>query len=167
MKSIDQRFDDSNHGFTILELLLALATITIVACVAITLFFKRPAVTLNSAAQLLVEDMLTAKQRALISHSEVTVTFYAEGNGYEARYADGKFLPSPAGRGDFTRDYNFDAVFEGVSFSEVDFGADRSLTFDTRGLTTEDGSVTLSFGDATCGVEMTRAGGVRILPPSK
>ncbi len=152
-------------AFTIVELLIALVIITLVAVVAITVFFKQPAVTLESAMELLVEDMLTAKNRALVSRRKVTVTFYAEGNGYEARYPSGEFLPSPSGRGDFIRDYTFDGVFEGVSFSDVQFGKDRALTFDNSGLTLEDGQVTLSFEGTTRSMEMTRAGGVRVLPP--
>jgi len=150
-------------GFTILELMLAFAIITLVACVAITVFFKQPEVTLLNAIDLLEEDMLTAKNRALLSHSKVVVHFYPEGNGYEARFENGKLLPSPAGRGEFIRDYDYDAVFEGVSFSEIDFGKDHSLTFDKSGLTLEDGSVTLEFRGSTAELEMTRAGGVRKL----
>lgn len=150
----------AKSGFTILELAISLAVITLIACAAITFFFSQPYITLTSAIELLREDMLMAKNRALVTHTKVTVHFYAEGNGYEAQYETGDFLPSPAGRGDFIRDYNFDGVFEGVSFSEVDFGADRSLTFDTNGLTLEDGSVTLSFEGESALLEITRAGGI-------
>ena len=151
----------THHGFTILELSIALAIITLVACVAITVFFGQPAVTLTSAVKLLNQDMLIAKNRALLNRSNVTVHFYPAGNGYEARYEDGEFLPSPSGRGDFIRDYEIDGVFEGVSLSAVDFGEDRSLSFDTSGLSLEDGSVTLSYEGASSTVEITRAGGVR------
>lgn len=142
-------------------------SITILACVAITSFFKRPDITLSNAVELLMEDMLIAKQRALITHSQVTVTFFSEGNGYEARDKVGRLLESPSGHGPFVRDYDYDAVFEGVSVVEVDFGEDRSLTFDRNGLTIEDGSVMLEFGGETRVIEMTREGGVRLRPHAK
>ena len=73
-------------------------------------FFRQPEVTLHSAVELLLEDMLVAKNRALVMHSEVTVTFFDLGNGYEVRGADGELLPNPVGHGDFVRDYILEVV---------------------------------------------------------
>lgn len=153
----------STRGFTILELLIIMMVITLVACLAITAFFRQPHVTLDNATALLMEDMLMAKNRALILRSEVHVTFFPEGNGYEVRNSDGDLLRHPAAKGEFIRDYEYDGVFEDVRILEVDFGPDRSLTFDRHGLSLEDGRVTLGFHDATRVVELSRKGGVRLV----
>lgn len=151
------------RAITIVEVLILLMTITLIACIAITAFFKRPEVTLDSAVELLMEDMLIAKNRALVTHSPVSVSFYDDGRGYEVRDRSGKLLPSPAGKGEFTRDYDYDAVFEGVSIVHVEFGDDRALTFDRSGMTLEDGYLVVEFRGETRTVEMTREGGVRLL----
>ena len=153
----------SARGFTILELLIIMMVITLVACLAITAFFRQPHITLDNATALLMEDMLMAKNRALILRSEVKVSFYAEGNGYEVRDANGDLLQNPAAKGDFIRDYTYDGVFEDVKILEVDFGPDRSLSIDRHGQAKEDGRVTIGFHDATRIVEVSREGGVRLV----
>ena len=153
---------NGRSAISIVEVLILLMTITLIACLAITTFFKRPEVTLDSAVELLMEDMLIAKNRALVTHSPVSVTFYEDGRGYEVRDKSGRLLPSPAGIGDFIRDYDYDAVFEGVAIAHVEFGDDRSLTFDRSGMTLEDGYVVAEFRGETRTVEMTREGGVRL-----
>ena len=152
----------SRSAFTIAELLIVLMVLTIVACLAITTYFSQPNITLQNACELLVDDMISAKNRAAILRDDVSFTFYEAGNGYEARDASDELLPSPAGRGDFIRDYGFDGVFEGVRVVEVQLGDDRTVVFNRKGHATESGSVTLEFGGERRVVDVSATLGVSI-----
>jgi len=160
--TVPTRNGAARRGFTIVELLIGLMILTLIACLAITAYFGQPRVTLRNACELLVQDLVSAKNRASIRRTSVTFTFHEDGHGYEARDANGRLLASPAGRGDFVRDYDFDGVFEGVRVVDVDFGDDRAVVFDRRGQATEDGAVTLEFEGERRTIEVSSTSGVRV-----
>ena len=82
-------------GFTILELLIALAVIVVVATIAIPAWFGRVDVTLNNAIKLLAQDLRDAQDRAAYGRREVVVDFSDDGDGYVVQDLEGKPLPAP------------------------------------------------------------------------
>src|SRR5690606_25726658 len=70
------------RGFTVLELAVALALITLVAVLAIPAFYGRPEVTLDRAALLLARDLRIAQNEAVRWSGDVHFDFLAEGQGY-------------------------------------------------------------------------------------
>ncbi len=61
----------------------------------------------------------------------------------------GDALEAPMGGGPYIRDYDVDAVFDGVQIIEVDFGGKRSLSFNSTGNSISDGSVVLEYNGET------------------
>lgn len=101
----------ARRGFTILELMAALACITGVAAFSIWAYFSRAEITLENAARLLVQDVQLAQTRAAYSQAPVEIVFLPKGDGYFVRNADPDgVLPSER----TPRRYSVDAIFEGV-----------------------------------------------------
>ncbi len=125
-------------GFTLTDLIIALATIAIVAAFAVPAFFNRSEVTLENAAVLLVKDLRAAQNRAAYLDRDIRVRFAEDGTKYWID--DG--LP---GEEDFLeRDYSVDAVFRGVRVEEI-AGAGEGLVFERRGTTPQGARITLTY----------------------
>ncbi len=135
-------------GVTLVHLVLLLAVLTWAASAAIPAWFSRVDVTLENAAVLLTRDLCDARDRAAFQHREITVKFYADGDGYEVVGADGEPIEAPVGDGGFVRRYSRDAVFRGVSIESVEAGVGNALRFGPRGLALTGGRITVTFDDA-------------------
>ncbi|MGD2018522.1 MAG: GspH/FimT family protein [Planctomycetota bacterium] len=147
-------------GFTILELLIVLALLTITASVGIPAYFARPAVTLDSAARLLAADMREVQNRAALYQLPLHLEFPEDGTGYRGVHSDGDPLHSPYCDGPYVRDYPADAVFEGVRVLSVESPAGRRVSFDGRGLASSTARVVLSFAGDTCTLKVRAGSGL-------
>ncbi|MEM6674770.1 MAG: GspH/FimT family protein [Planctomycetota bacterium] len=134
-------------GFTILELLVLLAILSIVASIGIPAYFARPEVTLDSAAKLLARDLREVQNRAALYEEPLQLRFLDDGAGYEALDARGESLISPYGKGPFLRCYDADAVFRGVEITTVRAGHGGRIRFDERGRPETSARVIVSFAD--------------------
>ncbi len=132
-------------GISFLGIGLIMAGIATLAAVAIPLWFSQPSITLEGAANLLVEDILQVQENAIMQRMGSRIEFDADGGGYQAMDSSGLALLAPMGNGPYLRDYDVDAVFEGVLITEVDFGGKRRLEFDQGGYALHDGHVILTF----------------------
>jgi len=147
------------RGFTILELCFTLAAVTGVAALSIWAYFSRAEITLQNAAQLMVEDLHLAQARATYTHSPVEIVFLPKGEGYyvvDANDANDGLLPNAR----IPRRYSADAIFEGVEILDLRLGAERTFVFDVNGHANTDLSATLSFAGHTRTVTLTRRDGV-------
>ncbi|QDU65071.1 prepilin-type N-terminal cleavage/methylation domain-containing protein [Engelhardtia mirabilis] len=133
----------NRHGFTLLELILALAVVAIVATIAIPAWFERGEVTLNNAASLLSEDLELAQGLALGAAGPVD--FYFEANGYRVVGPDGQPCIHPRTGREFVRDYDRDAVFQGVKLVETNVGGGMPLRFDERGFVSGGALIRVAF----------------------
>ena len=131
------------HGFTLLELILALTALALVATIAIPAWFERGEITLNNAAMLLAEDLEMAQGMAL--GAAEPVDFYFESNGYRAVRADGSPLTHPRTGQPFVRNYDRDAVFEGVQLAQHNVGGGLPLRFDSRGFVSGGALIKVTF----------------------
>ena len=85
---------DARHGFTLLELLIVLAILSLAAGIAVPLFAKRvPAATLSGAALQVRAALAAARSAAIAGNREVT--FAGAANGYRI---DGAFHRLPIAR---------------------------------------------------------------------
>ncbi len=132
-------------GISFLGIGLIMAGIATLAAVAIPLWFSQPSITLEGAANLLVEDILQVQENAIMQRMGSRIEFDVDGGGYQAMDSSGLALLAPMGNGPYLRDYDVDAVFEGVLITEVDFGGKRRLEFDQGGYALHDGHVILTF----------------------
>lgn len=124
-------------GFTILELALTLAAVTVVATVAIHAWFGRAEVTLHNAAELLAGDLRRMQTQAALQRAQIEVHFHADGGGYHAQVTKG------AGTIEGTRRYPMDAVFEDVRVASVRVARGGMLIFDSHGRASSDATITL------------------------
>lgn len=138
-----------SSGFTILELLILMVVIGVAASVGIPSYFGRPEVTLESAADLLANDLRELGGRAAVYREELSLRFDEDGAGYSATDWSGQLLVSPYGAGPYVRRYDSDAVFRGVTIEALEPEAPRSVTFDATGTASHSIAVTVGYGGET------------------
>lgn len=150
-------------GFTLLELLIALAVIGVVASLAIPAFFERGVVTLDNASRLLAEDLRAAQNRAAFLEFEVRVVFHPDGDGYTVIGPGGKPLEAPGHDGPFERRYTGYGVFDGVLIRSVTMD-ERTLVYDAAGRATTGGRIVVGYRDEARLVEVEPGDGLIHVP---
>lgn len=156
----------TTRGFTLGELMLCFAALTLVALVAITSFFSQSEVTLHNAARLFAEDVRIAQNRALLLQAPVEIHFEEGGDGYrilESRTAPQHLLDLVP---PITRRYSADAVFEGVKILSRDLADQPTLRFDAQGKSTAAATIVFGFAGETRAVVIEAGRGVAQLPDS-
>lgn len=146
-------------GFSLLHLILLLAVMTILACVAIPGWFSRTDITLNNAVHLLVRDLRDAQDRAAFQHRRLHLRFLASGDGYAVLDSRDQPIEAPVGTGDFVRHYSSDAVFRGVRLEPVLVGDDGDLHFGSRGRTLAASQILVTFRSESQLVEIEETTG--------
>ena len=134
-------------AFTLVELCVSLALITLIASIAIPTFFGRADVTLDNAAELLASDLRSGQNRAAFLERAVRIHFIDEGDGYwidDAMSATSTTVPLIA-----NRRYSENAVFEDVQIQSVTFEKGERLNFGVRGIASTSTRITLALGDET------------------
>jgi prepilin-type N-terminal cleavage/methylation domain-containing protein len=153
------------RGFSLLELLIVLALISLVASIAIPAFFERGEVTLDAAVRLLADDLRAAQDRAATLEVEIRVRFDEDGHGYAVLGPDGEPLESPVG-GPFVRRWNRDGIFEGVRLVRLDIGEGREIVCRPDGTIAREAAVLLGYGDEVRGLIAHEPDGSIVLPGS-
>ena len=148
------------RGFTIFELLVALAILSIVAALAVPAYFDRHEVTLENAATQLARDLRATQNRAAYLGTAAELAFLDDGDGYRIlEGTDSPFGSEP--REHHLRRYSRDGVFEGVRIERVELGAEqRAVAFDPRGRALHGGRITLGFDGETRTVAIQRGTGL-------
>lgn len=146
-------------GFSLLHLILLLAVMTILACVAIPGWFSRTDITLDNAVHLLARDIRDAQDRAAFQHRKLRLRFLADGDGYVVLDSRDHPIEAPIGTGDFLRCYSSDAVFRGVRLEPILTGDGGDLHFGSRGRTLTASQVAVTFRGESRLVEIEEATG--------
>ena len=149
------------RGVSLLTILLTLAGVALVAGLAIPLWFARHEVTLDNAALLLVRDLRATQGRAAILGEPLE--FVLDPHGWQAKQSDGEQVLRAGSTEPLMRKLDENGVFDGVTLSDIQFGADRSVSFGPIGEWKESGSVELSFRGETRRIVVTAPrGDIRI-----
>ncbi|MBL8863713.1 MAG: prepilin-type N-terminal cleavage/methylation domain-containing protein [Planctomycetes bacterium] len=125
------------RGFTLPELAAVLVLVVVVSTVAIRAWFGRSEVTLQNAAELLVQDLRDAQVRASLTRTPHEVHFHADDGGYHVVAAGSTDAPA------CVRRYPADAVFEDVRIATVRVEHGPRLGFDALGRPSSDAAITL------------------------
>ncbi len=153
-----------HSGFTILELILALLLVSIIATLAIPMYFKNDEVTLENAAVLLARDLRATQNRSAYMGRAARVEFLEDGDGYQVLDADGNLTRNPRTDQPFVRRYSSDGVFEGVRIVEIEVGDDLFLDYGSKGYATEEARLVLAFhGEVRVLLVERRSGRIRIM----
>lgn len=131
------------RGFTILELALCLALVSLVAMLAVPSYFAQTDVTLENAAVLLAQDLRAAQNRAAVRGVGMALFFDEGGAGYRCYELGPNRLPK--GPPVFERSYGCDAVFEGVAVTALEASPQRSIEYDRNGAPSQAAAVKLEF----------------------
>lgn len=132
-------------GFTLLELIIGLALLSIAAAIAIPAHFGRPEVTLHNAGQLLCRDLHSL--RVLAINGARPVELQLDRTGYTAVDTAGRTLVHPRTGMEFRRDYPRDAVFRGVRVGDPDSHERIRIQVDAIGRVDGPEELRLTFGD--------------------
>lgn len=150
----------SRPRFTLLGLLLVLTAITAVSTIGVPWWFGRAEVTLQAAAELLVEDLQDLQNRAALRGTRLELRFAEDGTGYVATTASGTPLKSHLNDGPFQRDYPRDAVFRGVAVTNLTLAKGKAIAYSRSGECLTPARVELGFQGERVHVTLLEGAGV-------
>ena len=149
----------ARSAFSLLELTIALALITLASVIAIPAFYSQPGVTLDNAAVLLARDLRYAQNAAVMIGQQTLLVIDEDGDGYCVRRASGGYVENPIGGGPLVRKYSADAIFEGIEIPNVDGPEGRIFRFDRHGFCLQRGQMELRYGDRVRILRLKRGSG--------
>lgn len=154
----------NRQAFTIFELIVTLALISVTAAVCITHYFGRSEITLENASVLLAQDLRTTQNRCAFLRESAAMEFFEDGDGYQTLGESGQTLINPRTGRAFVRRYSSDGVFRGVRVSAVSFGRQEGVRFDSYGTLESGAWIELEFrGEKRRLVLEAGSGKIRIL----
>lgn len=137
-----------NSGFTLMELMIVIAIIAILAGVAIPNFIGfLPGQRLASGAQDILQGLQKSRSKAIMTNRPVVVNFNAAANSFTAFVDENADGALDAGELTIADDLTMPA---GIDLSTNLVGAVTTVTFDSQGIPTTSGTMTVqnSKGDA-------------------
>ncbi len=122
------------RGFTLVELLIVIAIISIAALTAIPMMSSAAGMQIRSAANMLTADLEYAKSMAISRAQNFSVIFDVSADSYRIEDHDGNVLPHPVKKGfDYVIDFKNDGRLNKVDIISVDFDSTSEVKFDYLG----------------------------------
>jgi prepilin-type N-terminal cleavage/methylation domain-containing protein len=122
------------RGFTLVELLIVIAIISIAALTAIPMMSSAASMQIRSAANLLTADLEYAKSMAISRAQNFSVIFDAGADTYRIEDQYGNVLSHPVKKGfNYVIDFQNDGRLKKVDILSVDFDSTSKITFDYLG----------------------------------
>jgi prepilin-type N-terminal cleavage/methylation domain-containing protein len=124
----------SIKGFTLVELLIVIAIISIAALTAIPMMSSAAGMQIRSAANMLTADLEYAKSMAISRAQYFSVIFDVSAESYRIEDQYGNLLPHPVKKGfNYIIDFQNDGRLNKVDIVSVDFDTTSKITFDYLG----------------------------------
>jgi prepilin-type N-terminal cleavage/methylation domain-containing protein len=134
-------------GFTLVELLIVIAIITIAALTAIPMMSSAASVQIRSAANMLTADLEYAKSMAISRAQYFSVVFDKDTESYRIEDQNGNVIPHPVKKGfDYVIDFQNDGRLNKVDIVDADFDATSEVKFDYLGSPYNGNSTPLNSG---------------------
>ena len=122
------------RGFTLVELLIVIAIISIAALTAIPMMSSAASMQIRSAANMLTADLEYAKSMAISRAQNFSVVFDASADSYRIEDKDHNVLPHPVKKGfNYVIDFQNDGRLKKVDIVSVDFDSTSEVKFDYLG----------------------------------
>ena len=122
------------RGFTLVELLIVIAIISIAALTAIPMMSSAASMQIRSAANMLTADLEYAKSMAISRAQNFSVVFDASADSYRIEDQYGNVLPHPVKKGfSYVIDFQNDGRLNKVDIVSVDFDSTSEVKFDYLG----------------------------------
>jgi len=134
-------------GFTIVEMIIVIALLSIIAAVGIPNYLNwLPDIRLKAAARNVKSDMMLAQQRAIRENASVAIVFSPGGNSYTVFVDNGAggAAPNDWDRTGTEELMKTEAMPTAVVMDLAAFGVDQRVRFNGRGLPDQSGVVQLS-----------------------
>jgi type IV fimbrial biogenesis protein FimT len=160
---------EKNTGFTLMELMVAIAIIAIAASIAIpNIIGWLPTHRLASASRAILSVLQQARLRAVKENTFVTVQFDTGNEKYNVFWDNGEGVGGNPGDGlqnGTEQIFKSDAMPAGINLNNTTF-ADDSVCFSSRGLPDPDGTVTiLNSQNINRQIEVSQTGNSTIVIP--
>ena len=127
-------FRGRKRGFTLVELLIVIAIISIAALTAIPMMSSAASMQIRSAANMLTADLEYAKSMAISRAQIFSVVFDAGADSYRIEDQDGNPIPHPVKKGfNYVIDFQNDGRLNKVDIVSVDFDSTSEVKFDYLG----------------------------------
>jgi len=134
-------------GFTLVELLIVIAIISIAALTAIPMMSSAASVQIRSASNMLAADLEYAKSMAISRAQYYSVVFDVSTDSYWIEDQDDNPLPHPVKKGfNYIIDFQNDGRLKKVDIINVDFDTTSKVTFDYLGSPYNGNSTPLNNG---------------------
>ena len=135
------------RGFTLVELLIVIAIISIAALTAIPMMSSAASMQIRSAANMLTADLEYAKSMAISRAQNFSVVFDASADSYRIEDQYGNVLPHPVKKGfNYVIDFQNDGRLKKVDIVSVDFDSTSEVKFDYLGSPYNGSSTPLNNG---------------------
>jgi general secretion pathway protein H len=121
-------------GFTLVELLIVIAIISIAALTAIPMMSSAASMQIRSAANMITADLEYAKSMAISRAQIFSVVFDPSAESYRIEDQYGNVLPHPVKKGfNYVIDFQNDGRLKKVDIISVDFDSTSEVKFDYLG----------------------------------
>ncbi len=142
-------------GFTLVELLIVIAIITIAALTAIPMMSSAASVQIRSAANMLTADLEYAKSMAISRAQKYSVVFDKDAESYRIEDQNGDIIQHPVKKGfPYEITFSTDGRLNKVDIVDVNFDTTSEVKFDYLG-----SPLNGSGGPLNSGVISLQAGG--------
>ena len=136
-----------SRGFTLVELLIVIAIITIAALTAIPMMSSAASVQIRSAANMLTADLEYAKSMAISRGQNFSVVFDKDTEKYWIEDQNGNVIAHPVKKGfDYVVDFQNDSRLNKVDIVDADFDTTSKVKFDYLGSPYNGSSTALNNG---------------------
>jgi prepilin-type N-terminal cleavage/methylation domain-containing protein len=134
-------------GFTLVELLIVIAIISIAALTAIPMMSSAASMQIRSAANMLAADLEYAKSLAISRAQYFSVVFDVGADSYQIEDQYGNVLPHPVRKGfNYVIDFQNDGRLDKVDIISVDFDTTNEVKYDYLGSPYNGGGTPLNSG---------------------
>jgi len=136
-----------NSAFTLVELLIVIAIITIAALTAIPMMSSAASVQIRSAANMLTADLEYAKSMSISRGQNYSVVFDKNTESYWIEDQNDNVIPHPVKKGfGYIIDFQNDGRLDKVDIVDVDFDTTSEVKFDYLGSPYNGNSTPLNSG---------------------
>lgn len=145
-------------GFTLVELIVVMIILAIAAAMIIPQAVGTSDLRARSAARIVVADLEYAQNHAIVTQTNITVTFDTSANSYRVSN-ESATLTHPITKQEYEVDFDTKRGFGSVSIAAVSFNGGALVTFDSLGAPNSGGTVDIAAGEHTYRVTVAQVTG--------
>ncbi|HET6428443.1 MAG TPA: GspH/FimT family protein [Phycisphaerae bacterium] len=143
-----RRSSRAGEGFTLVELIVVVIILAIAAAVVVPYAVGTGQMSCQAAARRLMADLEYAQNQAIVTQTQIKVTFDSSTNSYTVANQSGPLI-HPITKKDYVVDFDIEDTFKGIAIGSAVFGGAGEVNFSALGAPDQGGSVDLAAGAHT------------------